>query len=295
MELRHLRYFIAVAEELHFGRAAERLHIAQPPLSQQIRGLEAELGVLLFQRTKRRVQLTEAGRLFLDEARRVIAQADHAVRVAQRAHRGELGHLVVGFVGSATASVLPDILLAFRTQFPEVSLSLQEMTTTQQLRALHEERIHLGFLRPPIDDEHLALEIILQEPLLVVLPQSHVLARRRRIPLRALAREPIVLPPRELGPGFQDQIVGLCQRAGFSPQIIQEAVQMQTVVGLVAAGMGVSLVPASVQTLRRHGVVYRSLQASSPRVDLAVAWRRGDPSVVVHTFLDVVRGVTQTV
>ena len=202
MELRHLRYFVTVAEELHFGRAAQRLQIAQPPLSQQIRQLEEELGVQLFHRTKRSVQLTEAGQLFLEEACQILTRAEQAIQIVQRADRGETGRLTLGFVGSATYSVLPVVLKVFRKRFPEVLLSLHEMTTTQQVQALHEDRIHLGFVRPPIHEQELMIESILKEPFVAVLPKFHRLANETQISLRSLANDPFILFPRYLGSGF---------------------------------------------------------------------------------------------
>lgn len=289
MELRHLRYFLVVADELHFGRAAARLHITQPPLSQQIRQLEDELGVLLFQRTKRRVQLTEAGQAFREAARQMLAQAEQAVRTAQRVHRGEIGPLTVGFVGSAIAGIFSEILLAFRGRFPAVELTLQELTTGQQVEALRERRIDVGVLRPPIGEEDFALETIDRESFVVVLPTTHPLAAQRRIPLRTLAHETVVLVPRDLGPGVEDDTVEFCHRAGCYPQRLPGATQMLTVIGLVAAGMGLSLVPASMRTLRWKGIVYRPVRDRMPPADLTMAWRRDEPSAVVKAFVGVVR------
>ena len=289
MELRHLRYFMAVAEELHFGRAAERLHIAQPPLSQQIRQLEEELGVQLFQRTKRSVKLTETGWAFLAEARRTLEQTQHAIQVAQRTERGEQGRLLLGFVGSATCGILPKLLREFREQFPAIALSLHELTTSQQLQALHEQRIHLGVLHPPVSQEIFATEPFSQEALVVALPERHHLAQQTSLSLAALANDPFVLPPRHLGTGFYDTIISLCQQAGFSPQVRQEAIQMQTIIGLVAAGFGVSLVPASMQQLKQEGVVYRSLDGASIGIELMLAWRRDETNPTLYTFLQVIR------
>jgi len=293
MELRHLRYFLVVADELHFSRAAARLHITQPPLSQQIRQLEDQLGVVLLQRTKRRVQLTDAGRAFQEAARQVLAQAEQAVQTAQRAHRGELGPLTVGFVGSAIAGIFLELLSAFRTRCPDVELTLQELTTAQQVQALREWRIDVGVLRPPIGEEALALETIGRESLVVVLPKTHPLAAQRRIPLHALAHETVVLAPRNLGPGVQDEIMELCHRAGCYPQRLPGAAQMLAVIGLVAAGMGLSLVPASMRTVQWKGIVYRPLQDQVPQAELAVAWRRDTTSAVVQMFVDVVRKTTR--
>jgi DNA-binding transcriptional LysR family regulator len=293
MELRHLRYFLVVAEELHFGRAAARLHITQPPLSQQIRQLEDELGVPLFQRTKRRVQLTDAGRAFREAAQQMLDQAAQAVRTAQRVHRGEIGPLTVGFVGSAMAGRFSEILLAFRTCFPEVALTLQELTTAQQVEALRQRRIDIGVLRPPIGEEDFAFETIDRESFVVVLPKTHPLAAQQRIPLRALAQETVVMVPRVLWPGMEDDIVEFCQRAGCYPQRLSGATQTLTVIGLVAAGMGLSLVPASMQTVRWKGIVYRPVQERTPLADLTVAWRRDETSAVVKMFVGVVREMTR--
>ncbi len=185
MELRHLRYFVAVAEELHFGRAAQRLQMAQPPLSQQIRQLEQELGVELLYRTKRTVRLTEAGLAFLHQARQILVQSEQAIEVAQRASRGEVGRLAIGFVGSATYSLLPTAVRSFRHQFPDVRLMLHEMTTSEQIEALHDDRIQVGFIRPPISDDKLSVETVLQESFVAVLPEAHPLATQTR---RCIAR-----------------------------------------------------------------------------------------------------------
>ena len=294
MELRHLRYFVTVAEELHFGRAAQRLQIAQPPLSQQIRQLEEELGVQLFHRTKRSVQLTEAGQLFLEEASQILTRAEQAIQIVQRADRGETGRLTLGFVGSATYSVLPGVLKVFRRRFPEVLLSLHEMTTTQQVQALHEDRIHLGFVRPPIYEQELMIESILKEPFVAVLPEFHRLANETQISLGSLANDPFILFPRYLGSGFYDQIVNMCQQVGFQPQVAQEAIQMQTIISLVAAELGVALVPASVQNLQRVGVVYKALAESTSQVELAMVWRPDKISSVLQKFLEVTRQVASS-
>lgn len=292
MELRHLRYFVAVAEELHFGRAAARLLMAQPPLSQQIRQLEDELGVALFARTRRRVELTQAGEVFLAEARLVLAAADQAVRSVRRAGRGEIGRLAVGFTGSAIYGVLPLIFRVYRERFPDVNLVLQELPTADQVQALHAGRIQAGFLRLPLADDTLRIETILHEPIIVALPASHPLAAAAVVPLAALRAEPLVLIPRHVSPGLHDQILSACRGAGFSPHVRQEANQMQTIVGLVAAGLGLSLVPAAVQNLQTPGVVYRPLDTPGPRLDLGLAWRHDDPSPVLAGFVTLVREIT---
>ncbi len=294
MELRHLRYFIAVAEERHFSRAAERLHIAQPPLSQQIHSLEQELGVTLLLRTKRSVTVTEAGQAFLEEAKRALAQVERAIEVTQQVHRGERGRLEIGFVGSAMVEALPVALRTFRQRFPLVTLGLHQLTTSQQIDALHDGCIQLGFLRPPLADSSLAVEIIRREPLLVALSEQHPLAAQECISLSSLRDEVFVLYPRQLGPGTYDQLITLCDRAGFTIQVVQEAVEMQTITGLVAAGLGISLVPASTQHLRKAQVVYRPLQEQAATVDLALAWVPEGISATRDEFLHVVRETSAT-
>jgi DNA-binding transcriptional LysR family regulator len=288
MELRHLRYFVTVAEELHFGRAAERLGIAQPPLSQQIKALEQDIGVLLLSRTKRRVELTAAGTVFLTEARKLLVQADLAARAAQRAARGETGQLEVGFVSGAVYGKVPSIFRIMRTRFPDVSLVLQELTTEEQVEAIKGYRLDVGLVRPPvIAVEPLMIHVIWREPLVVVLPARHRLAGRRKIPMEALAEEPFLQIPRHLAPGFYDQFIHLCAIGGFSPKIVQEARTTQTIVSLVAVGMGVSIVPASLQSLQRAGVVYRLLEPPVPTTDLAAIWRPDDKNPALARFLGI--------
>jgi DNA-binding transcriptional LysR family regulator len=259
-------------------------------LSQQIRHLEQELGVELFQRkTKRQVQLTEAGRVFLAESYLALAQIENAIRAAQRAARGETGQLVVGFVSSATYHALPWLLRNFRERFPQVEIVLRELNTQKQVQALNEQRISVGFVHPPIDDDGLTLECIQQESLVVALAETHPLATQLQISIQDLADEPFVLFPRHLGAGLYDRIVSFCQQANFSPKVTQEANQMQTIISLISAGMGVTLVPASLQNLMRTGIVYRTLQEPTPKVETAVVWRRDDTSPVVHGFLNVIR------
>jgi DNA-binding transcriptional LysR family regulator len=291
MELRHLHYFIAVAEELHFSRAAERLHIAQPPLSQQIRDLEAELGVTLFERTKRRVELTAPGQVFLEKVRQAIQHIEQAVEAAQRASRGEIGRLSVGFNSSATYSVLPTLLRRFRERCPEVELDLHELTTHQQLVCLNQHQIDAGILYLPIEGEALNVISVLKEMMVVAMPETHPLAALSQVSIRALSRELFIMPPHRLGGGLYRQIMQFFQQTGFSPTIVQEATQLQTIISLVAGGVGVALVPASLQNLQRAGVVYRFLQEPTPEVEIGVAWRQHDGSPVLQTFIDSVREV----
>ena len=293
IELRHLRYFIAVAEELHFGRAADRLHMAQPPLSQQIRQLEAELGFQLLYRTKRSVALTEAGQVFLEDCRKIFRQLDQAIRTGQQASRGELGQLAIAFVSSAAYNVLPSILQAFRAAMPQVRLELHELTTDQQVQWMQDGRIDVGFVRPPIEAEQLQLMTIFREPLVVALPIAHPLVEQAQVSLASLASEPFILFPRPLAPGLYDQIISLCQQAAFSPNVVQEAIQMQTIVTLVASEIGIAIVPVSLQNLQRTGVVYKPLIEPTPQAAIALTWRTQDTSPTVQRFLEVVKQVAQ--
>ncbi|HCF4551860.1 TPA: LysR family transcriptional regulator [Pseudomonas aeruginosa] len=291
MELRHLRYFIAVAEELHFGRTAERLGISQPPLSQQIQALEEEIGARLFERTNRRVELTDAGRLFLDESRQVLAQVDKAVLLARRAHLGELGELKIGFTSSAPfTSTIPSSIHAFRKAYPDVHLDLQEMSSRQVLKALLEESLQVGVIRPLALPDAVHWVELFREPLVAVLRADHPLAAGSEdgLAIAALAEEPFVFFPRSYGTGLYDQVIALTRQAGFSPRIAQEASEAMTIIGLVSAGLGVSILPASFRRTRVDGVVYRTL--SDPEATTAV-WlvrRQNEGSPLALSFIDLV-------
>ena len=289
MELRHLRYFVAVAEELHFGRAAKRLYIAQPPLSLQIQQLEEELGVSLFKRTNRRVELTDAGQAFLDEAYKILAHVEQAKLLAQRAARGEIGKLALGFVSSAAFELLPHLLSAYREQHPQIHVSLHEMEKDEQIAALFARQIQVGLLRPPVDSSELYSEIILREPLLLALPAQHPLVSKAQISILDLANETFVLQPRHWTLGLYDHVMNLCHLANFSPNVKQEAADTYLIIGLVAANMGISLVPASAQSLRSQGVVYRPLEGDITQIEMAMIWRRDDHSPVVEAFLELAR------
>ena len=289
MELHSLRYFVAVAEELHFGRAATRLHITQPALSRQIRGLEAELGIELLRRTKRTVELTEAGATFLVEGRKALQQVESAIHTAQRVARGEMGSLRIAFTPSAMHTVLPKILKQFRNGYPNVKLKMTELCTLDQVNALRTEIVDVGFLHPPIEAPFLKLFALKGERLIVALPQTHPLAQQPHLPLKALAAEPFILHPRYEGPVLYDQILKLCRNAGFEPYIVQEEVKNQTRVGLVAAGIGIAFVPESFQPLGFTGVSHRPLVGESPELQLAVAWRQEQASPVLKEFLQVVQ------
>jgi DNA-binding transcriptional LysR family regulator len=291
VELRHVRYFVAVAEELHFGRAALRLRIAQPALSQQIQRLEAELGVRLLIRNRRRVALSPAGAAFLPEARAALAQAERAARVARRTAAGELGRLVLGFVGSVTDELLPRVLPAFRTRCPGLRLELREMTSAEQVAALERGELDLGLLRPPAAG--LSTRLICREPLLLALPAGHRLAGREEVDGGELDGEPFVLFPRHKGPGLYDLIIDYCRRSGVSPDIVQEAVQMQTITALVAAGTGLAVVPSSQRAVSRSGLVFRPLR-NAPTVDLVAAWSDPRRTPACTTALEVLLATVST-
>ena len=295
MELRHLRYFVTVAEELHFGRAAKKLHISQPPLSMQIRALEAELGVMLFNRTQRSVALTQAGNALLGEARDILARVDQAVLMTRRVSRGEIGELAIGFISVADYNVLPVVLREFRRAFPLVNLTLRESTTDAQIRDLLAGRIDVGFVLPPINEPSLESLPILREPLIAALPDKHPLARKAgKLVLEKLKDAPFILFPRPYAPGLYDDVVSCCKAAGFSPRVEQEAIQMQTIVSLVSAELGVALIPASLTNLRRTGVTYKELKAGSPLTEVHLAWRRGDDLPALLVFVDVASRIANT-
>lgn len=289
MELRHLRYFIAVAEELQFGRAATRLRMSQPPLSQQIRQLEEEVGATLLSRNQRKVELTAAGAAFLVRAREILDAVEDAARQARRVQRGEVGRLAVGFVGSAMYSFVPELLRAFREHAPDIALRLHERGTTEQLRQLDDGRLDVGFLRIPGRWPGLTFETVLEEPVVAALPDTHLLAQRPLVSLDDLEGEPLVLLTPAGSPGLRAALAPSISRLGGEERIVQEVAEMQTVIGLVAAGVGVSLVPESVRALVRHGVTYRPLDGDAPVVKLAMAWRTTDESPVLASFLEQAR------
>lgn len=289
MELRHVRYFVAVAEERHFGHAAERLHMAQPPLSRQIMLLEQEIGVQLFERTKRRVRLTPAGESFLVKARQLMALADDAVADARRVASGSSGTLSVAFVGSTMFTILPEILSEARARLRDVALSLHEMSTGPQIKAILDGRVQVGFVRPGIVHPDVVSEVILREPILIALPRSHPAAGLSEIQIATLAGDPFVLIASTARPSFTDQTLALCVAAGFTPNVVQEALEIQTVLGLVASDLGVAFVPASVRRIDWPGVVLLPIAAPSPTTELSIAYRRSEPSPILPHFLAIVR------
>ena len=289
MELRQLRYFIAVAEELHFTRAAERLHIGQPPLSHAIQMLEADVGALLFMRTKRSVRMTEAGKLFLVDARRILALSDQAGETARRAHRGEAGELRIGFTFSTPLTPLfATVINRYRQQFPAVSLKLHEMATLPQLDALAQRTLDLGFVRPletaaPAD---ITLSTLRRDALVAVLPAALPLARKKTIAISQLKDMPFVMYPPSAGTGIYPQIFRLCRAAGFVPRIGQVAGEASTIIGLVAAGSGVSVLPASFDRIRMDGVCYRAISDEAATTMLLLARRSDERSPLVDAFIE---------
>lgn len=293
MELRHFRYFIAVAEELHFGRAANRLNISQPPLSHQIQDLEREIGVELFRRTRRYVCLTEAGRLFLEEARHVVGDAEHAVEIARRASQGEVGRLSVGCGPAPQSWILEKVFSVFYARHPDVRIELHSLYTQEQVTALGTREIQVGFPLLPIPRSGLVVEKIGEEPVVVALPARHRLAGQTSIPLADLRKEPFVLVSRDVGPSFYDLVLRACDEAGFTPDVGHEASRVVPVLGFVAAGLGISIQPEGVGASHHEGVVFRSLAPPVPNVEIGMAHRREDCSPVLFAFQDVVREVAR--
>lgn len=287
MELRHIRYFLAVAEERNFTRAAVRVGIGQPPLSQQIKDLEAEVGAPLFRRLPKGAELTAAGRAFLESVRLIPVQAEQAIHAAQRAVRGETGSLRVGFTSSAPFNpIVTAMIRSFRRAYPDVKLTLEEGRSTQLGARLRDGDLDVAFLRPQSSaSDDLQLRRLSDEPMLIVLPASHPLARMSTIDLVRMRDEALILIPRDIVPSVFDTVILACRKAGFEPILGQSAPQFGAVVSLVAAELGVSLVPASVRQLHIAGVVYREVRSNAPVVGLSLAFRRGETSRVVRNFI----------
>lgn len=287
MELRHLRYFVAVAEELHFTRAAERLHIGQPPLSHQIKMLEEEIGAQLFERSKRWVRLTEVGKLFLDDARRILALAEQAVDTARRAHRGEIGELRIGFTSATPfTAFFPNMINTYRKRYPDVTVTLREMPTMTQIMAIEERSLDLGFVRPPeaAIPHSITLTPLRKDPLFLVLPTRHRLAKQGIIDFRDCFGEAFVMYPHSAGTGIYPQFLRLCHEAGFEPNIAQEAHEASTIIGLVAAGCGITMLPESFKSIRMTGVCYRPLKGKSATTTLMLASRQQDATPLIDAF-----------
>lgn len=286
MELRRLRYFLAVAEELSFTRAAARLQMAQPPLSTQIQALEHELGVALFDRSRRAIKLTAAGRALVPEARRLLADAEQTARIVRHAGDGTVGRLAVGFVPATVNGVLPDILRRYRARYPGVSLSLYERSPDDLIRQLHEHRIEVAFLFAPYRDDALHSRCVSVQHLIAALPERHPLAPQPVIDVRALADGPMILPTKHETPGLFSRISALFDELGIQPNVVQREVwMMQTIIGLVAAELGAAIVPSSVALQRQEGVAYRRLEQEPGPVEMTIAWRRDGESAALSGFV----------
>ncbi|MFF0952768.1 LysR substrate-binding domain-containing protein [Rhizobium leguminosarum] len=290
MELRTLRYFVAVAEELHFGRAAQRLNMAQPPLSQQIQKLEVELGVQLLTRTKRTVSLTQPGELLLASARLILQQAQTAVAGVRAAGQGVVGSLAIGMINAVSLQgQIYDVLRRYHEEHPGVGVTIKIMTSVEALRALRTEDIQVALLRAPLNDRTIQTEVIMTEQLLLAVPENHPLAKTKgSVRVSELGEEPFVMLPRSAGFGLSEQIMQICKKAGFSPKIHQDVYELPTICGLVAAGFGVSLVPSSALISPQRGAVFKALEPNE-FVDTLVAYRAPEKSPPLGAFLEVLR------
>ena len=294
MELRQLKYFIAVAEELHFGRAAEKLHLSQPALSKQIHALENSIEIKLFDRTKHWVRLTPAGKQFLETARHTLQQLEQGIKAARRIALGEIGRLRIGFPNPALLTILPKILQQYRSQYPKVELTLVGGGTETQVEALRTHQVDVSLVYTPIREDNLSVYPLYEETFLVALPSCHPLAKQKRVSLKSLANESFILYPRSLAPVLYNEFLECCTQAGFVPNIVQEGEMTDTRLGLVAAGVGIAFIISGLQNLRLKGVVYRSLGSDFPKLKLALAWRKGESSPMVHEFLKITRAIVKS-
>jgi DNA-binding transcriptional LysR family regulator len=285
LELRHLRYFVAVAEELHFSRAAQRLRMAQPPLSQQIRKLEEHIGYPLFTRNSRMVALTAAGEVLLERSRYILRRLDEDLESVRRVGRGEIGTLTVGFIGSAMLTILPGLIGSYRKRFAKVDLRLRELTTSSLVDAIRQGAVDLGFLRDAGPTEDLVLETVVAERFVVALPEKHLLAKRKKVSLVDLRNDSLILFARELGPLAWDKTIALCETSGFRPPIVQDAPEWLTVLRLVSSGLGFSIAPACVATIKTPGVVCRELTKCPTLTNIELARRSDHSNPIMETFL----------
>ncbi|MGA2415898.1 MAG: LysR substrate-binding domain-containing protein [Candidatus Sulfotelmatobacter sp.] len=294
MELRHVRYFIAVAEHLNFRKAADHLHIAQPPLSRQIRQLEEELGVTLLLRDKQRVELTKGGVAFLEQARKLIVLAGHARQVARRAQKGESGSVRVG-IASGLGGVVGKVVFDFRTEMPDIDVECKDMFSAQQNEGLLKNEIDVGFLRPPVDQVNLNCELLFEEEFVVVLPKTHRLANRGSVRLREVADEPLILFDRKFSSGLYDKILGLYSRNGFTPHLTVTHVEAHEESGAIMIAAGKAIFVGTGATVNRsvYGIELVTLNLNEPdaRIEVYVAWRKGEDSPAVLSFLESVRRV----
>ena len=287
-DIRHMRYYIAVAEELNFRRAAERLHVAQPALSRAIRQLEADLGTTLLERTNRRVEMTDAGVVFLEGCRHIASNIEALVEQTVRARDGEIGHIYIGYTDFAISGALPGIMQDFRASYPEVSVDLAHMVTATQLEALRRSEIQVGFLTGPINEPGFDQLVVQHERLVVILPEAHPLARLRSIPLERLAEEPFVTGQAAHWRHFLSHMTAVCHGAGFTPRIVQEAYNSEGIFGLIAANMGVTLHAESARNHFRKGIAIRPLRDNDYRVSTLAIWRSDAPSPALRRFVETI-------
>ena len=289
MELRQLKYFIAVAEQLHFGRAAESLHLSQPALSKQIQALEDSLDIQLLERTKHYCRLTMAGQKFLEKAHRILEEVEEGIQVTRQVADGKMGRVRVGFTEATLYSLAPNIFKTYREHYPQVNLILTSGGTETNVEALRTHRIDVGFVYLPIREPSLSVYPLYEEIYIAALPSFHRLARHKEISLEFLANEPLIFYPRSLAPVLYAHFIQCCEQAGFLPKIVQEAEPSQSSLGLASAGVGITFVLSAMQNLSAKGVVYRPLSGNFLTLKLALAWRGGESSPVVHEFIQVLK------
>lgn len=297
LQIHQLRYFIAVAEHLHFGNAAKQLNMSQPPLSQQIKKLEDSLQVKLFNRTKRKVELTPAGKLFLNEAYKIMEQIELSTDKIKQHSKGEIGELVLGYSSYSIFDVLPMILTEFYKRFPTVDVKLKHLSTSEQLEAFKNSNIQVGLLCPPIDQTHLTVELIYRQPFIAALPSDYPLLKQMKgdsLDVEDLSNSPFILTPRNIGTGYYDSIINICIAANFSPHIIQEVNDLHELISLVSTGLGVSIVPKSLIQYKKSGVVFKKLNDDQFRVDTALVYKCAETSPVVYNFIKLAREILQS-
>ena len=285
--IRELEVFAAVAEELNFGRAARRLHITQPPITRMIKNLEEGLGILLFHRNKRQVSLTSAGEALLHESRHILATIEQSVRRVQDASRGEAGHLKIAFESAALFDVIPKAIKVYQQRYPGVAVTLQNMASSEQVTALYERRIHIGLVGGAIIDRQLRSQTIAREPYVLLLQETHPLAALKQVAMKQLAGESFLMCPRAENPALFDQLIAMCDAAGFRPNIISAPAEMQLIFHLIAEGIGVAVAPSAVARLGMKGVAFKRVTPSLPLSELVVLRRKGDESLIVENFIKV--------
>jgi DNA-binding transcriptional LysR family regulator len=293
MELRHLRYFLAVAQTLNFTRAAEHLHMAQPPLSRQIRELEEELGVELFDRRGKRVTLSSAGMVFAERARRILESADAAVIDSQRAARGEIGRLAVGFFEHIAYTLLPELIREFQQRFPDVSIELRWFTAAEQVNALARGEVDVAFVRAVPADSNLTSTMILREPFVIAIAKDNPLTAKRTISIGDCANMRVINYRKDVAPDYHAMINHLCALGGFTPSPLFEMGQIYASLGLVSSGFGIALVPASVQRVHMDNVVYRPLRERHAVSELLLAWTNPSPPAVLTAFVELARDIAE--